>query len=176
MADYDEDSRNDPAYSDGRRRSILSKLQRFGLLGADGGTRTRTGFSPQDFKSCVSTGSTTSARMLQITDFAGRSHRSRGRVGRLHIRPIGATRWPAFRRVIPRCKVPICIGRSLTSSPRRRSSTHGWERPLPAGVDSRRRRDDAPVAPCGREPGIPITVPHSMLFQESRTCAFPPRA
>ncbi len=31
--------------------------------GADGGSRTRTGFPPQDFKSCVSTSSTTSARM-----------------------------------------------------------------------------------------------------------------
>jgi hypothetical protein len=29
--------------------------------GADGGSRTRTGFPPQDFKSCVSTSSTTSA-------------------------------------------------------------------------------------------------------------------
>ena len=31
-------------------------------VGADGGSRTRTGSPPQDFKSCVSTGSTTSAR------------------------------------------------------------------------------------------------------------------
>ena len=31
------------------------------LAGADGGTRTRTGSPPQDFKSCVSTSSTTSA-------------------------------------------------------------------------------------------------------------------
>ena len=30
--------------------------------GADGGSRTRTGSPPQDFKSCVSTSSTTSAR------------------------------------------------------------------------------------------------------------------
>jgi hypothetical protein len=32
-----------------------------GWLGADGGSRTRTGSPPQDFKSCVSTSSTTSA-------------------------------------------------------------------------------------------------------------------
>jgi hypothetical protein len=31
-------------------------------IGADGGSRTRTGSPPQDFKSCVSTSSTTSAR------------------------------------------------------------------------------------------------------------------
>ena len=31
------------------------------LYGADGGSRTRTGSPPQDFKSCVSTSSTTSA-------------------------------------------------------------------------------------------------------------------
>ena len=30
-------------------------------FGADGGSRTRTGSPPQDFKSCVSTSSTTSA-------------------------------------------------------------------------------------------------------------------
>src|SRR6266508_1901086 len=40
----------DRAIGDGARR-----------IGADGGTRTLTGFPPQDFKSCVSTSSTTSA-------------------------------------------------------------------------------------------------------------------
>ncbi len=33
--------------------------------GADGGTRTRTAFQPRDFKSLVSTGSTTSARVYR---------------------------------------------------------------------------------------------------------------
>jgi hypothetical protein len=39
------------------------------LNGADGGTRTLTGLPPQDFKSCVSTGSTTSASVVRPLPF-----------------------------------------------------------------------------------------------------------
>jgi hypothetical protein len=50
--------------------------------GADGGSRTRTGFPPQDFKSCVSTSSTTSAidetPSLPSKDFGTASSESKG--------------------------------------------------------------------------------------------------
>jgi hypothetical protein len=44
-----------------RRVKMGLKLRKWLIIGADGGTRTLTGLPPQDFKSCVSTDSTTSA-------------------------------------------------------------------------------------------------------------------
>jgi hypothetical protein len=43
----------------------------FENIGADSGTRTRTALRPQDFKSCVSTGSTMSAFMLFSNELQG---------------------------------------------------------------------------------------------------------
>src|SRR4029079_16720671 len=49
---------------DGRRRvQTRDGLAVDRHFGADGGTRTRTGSPPQDFKSCLSTSFTTSARV-----------------------------------------------------------------------------------------------------------------
>ena len=42
-------------------RSIRATGGRRGVIGADGGSRTRTEFPPRDFKSLASTGSATSA-------------------------------------------------------------------------------------------------------------------
>lgn len=73
----------------GEKHGTAERRLTIEIVGADGGSRTHTALPPQDFKSCVSTSSTTSAALLArfATAIACQAKVARQPVARDHGQP-----------------------------------------------------------------------------------------